>query len=559
MFNLVPRKTVDMRKKTIASRLAAAGLATTVAALGTTARPSSAAGSQGVGTGTVVTSVVDAALGNLLGLTLLEDIAQSTTDPKVGPAGASSVLSQLKLSSTLPALNRVIGQHKVAAPGGPGEISTSLLNLNELGLGAVVNGTIEPILLKALNQPSSATASSARITDLGLLGGLASLGVLNSTDRTGSGTAAAEAARAMSLDALSVLNLGALLDGLGLDILTLPLSVVSGLVSSLGIPLDLQGASSLSALITSLTGSIDALADTASSTVTAPLVNLIDGLGLPVPLQPVVDTAVSTAVSTLQSTLTSLINTVTSLLENVTLLKLNALNLNTLARATETVAGSEATATGTLGGLQVGPVALPGLDLLAVTSVVNSLLAQIESVLGAVLAPLGISDLLKVRLFDKETGVTQADGVVKAVSSITGLLVKVQPPADLLGTITRLTDPAGGLGGLLGAGRTAAKAGSVRSASAASVAAVNPLEGLLGVTSILQKGLELRVGTVKSQSLHVVPAAVPSTPQSPIPTGTGTLPRTGGEQTAFALLAMSLAALGLGARRLYRRDATDHG
>lgn len=541
-----------MRKTSIPGRLAAAGLATSVAALGVPATPAGAA-SEGVGTATVSTSVLEGALGNLLGLRLLEDVGSSTTDPKVGPAGASSVLRQLAVSSsTVSALNRVVGEHKVTAPGGPSEVTTSLLDLDTLGLGAVVDGTIEPILMKALHQPSSATATSARITDLGVLGGLANLGVLRSSDRTGSGTAAAEAGRAMSLDALSVLELGALLRGLGLDILTLPLSVVSGLVTSLGVPVDLQGSSSLAALVTSLTGSIGALAGTGASTVTAPLLTQIGGLGLPVPLRPAVDTAVPTAIATLQSTLTTLINTVTALLEDATLVKLNALDINTVARAADTVAASEATATGTLGGLQVGAVSLPGIDLTAVTSALNALLAQVQAAIGTVLAPLGITDLLSLRLFDRQTGVTEAGGVVKAVSSITGLVLKVTPPADLAGTITRLTDAGGGLGALLPAAG-AARAGKVSSAAAMPAAAANPLEAVLGLTSILEKGLELRVGTVQSQSLRAIPAGVPT---SPTPTGDlGTLARTGGQQTMFALLALGLAALGLGGRRLHRREA----
>ena len=47
------------------------------------------------------------------------------------------------MNSTIAALNKAVGLHKVAAPGGPGEVTTSLLDLNSLGLGAVVNGTIE--------------------------------------------------------------------------------------------------------------------------------------------------------------------------------------------------------------------------------------------------------------------------------------------------------------------------------------------------------------------------------------------------------------------------------
>jgi hypothetical protein len=562
-----------MRKRTIAARMTAVGLAASVAALSMTASASNAEAKPGVGAGTVSTNVLDAALGDLLGLTLLEDVAGSTTDPKLGQVGASSVFRQLKLSSTISALNKVVGEHKVSAPEGQAEVNTSLLNLNSLGLGAVVSGALQPLNLKALHTPSASTSSSAKITDLGLLGGLASLGVLNATDKTGSGTAASEAARAMTLDALSLLDLGKLLQGLGLDILNLPLSVVSALLTSFGIPIDLQGATSLTGLVTSLQTSIDTLLTTVQNqvtTVTTPVLTALGNLGLPLPLQPVLNTAIDTVLTTLQTTLNTLISTVIDLLENATLLKVNALDINTQAKATDTVAGSTATASGKLGGIQIGNINLPGLDLLAITSAVNALLAQITNALGSVLAPLGLGDLLSVKLFDKQTGVTQSEGVVKAVSSITALVVKLGVPSA--GLLSGLNQPSAGVGSILS--KTNAKMAAHRSTSvdasvqAAAVtpavvtAAPNPLAGLLGVTSVLSKGLSLRVGTVQSQSLHAVPATpgtpnqplapnAPVTPQSVTKTP-GTLPRTGGEQTALALLAMGLGAVALGARRLRR-------
>ena len=564
-----------MRKRTIAARMVATALSASVAALAMTASASNAEAKAGVGAGTVSTNVLDAALGDLLGLTLLEDTAGSVTDPKIGAVGASSVFRQLKLSSTVAALNKVVGEHKVSAPNGQAEVNTSLLNLNSLGLGAVVSGALQPLNLKALHTPSASTTSSAKATDLGLLGGLASLGVLNATDRTGSGTAASEAARAISLDALSLLDLGALLSGFGLDILNLPLSIVSALLTSFGIPIDLQGATSLTALVTSLQTSIDTLLTTLQNqvtTVTTPVLTALGNLGLPVPLQPVLNTGIDSVLTTLQNTLNTLISTVIGLLENATLLKVNALDINTQAKATDTVAASTATATGKLGGVQIGNINLPGLDLLAVTSAVNALLAQITTALGSVLAPLGMGDLLSVKLFDKQTGVTEAGGVVKAVSSITGLVVKLGVPSG--GLLGSLNQPSTGVGSLLAKTNakmaaqrsvSASAGGEVRSAAVAPAvvaAAPNPLAGLLGVTSVLSKGLTLRVGTVQSQSLHAIPAT-PGTPNQPLApnapvtpssvTSTpGTLPRTGGEQTALALLAMGLGAAALGARRLRR-------
>jgi hypothetical protein len=559
-------------------RMAGAALAASVAALGTTASAGSAAAPEGAGAGAVTTSVLDASLGDLLGVTLLEDVAASTTDPKVAPVGATSVFRDLKLSSTISALNRVVGEHRVSAPQGPSDVTTNLLDLDSLGLGAVVHGTIEPLVMKALPNPSASTSARARVTDLGLLGGLAHLGVVNATDGTGSAPSGSQAVRAMSLDALSLLDLGKLLQGLGLDLLNLPLSVVSGLLTSFGIPVDLQGASSLAALVTSLRGSIDSLLgslDASVFTVTAPVLSAIGSLGLPLPLQPALDSAVSTAVNALQSTLNTLISTVLGVLDSATLLKVNALDVATSAKAANTVGGSSATATGTLGSIQIGSIALPGIDLAAATAAVNDLLARITSALGNVLAPLGLGNLLSVRLFDRQAGVTESAGVVKAVSSITGMVVKLGAPSPAL--LGQLDQPQTGIGSLLTAtnGRVAARAAASAADGSATLAAspralvaaaANPLEGVLGVTSVLSKGLTLRIGTVQSQAVQAVPGspvapaspANPATPASPsgvatVVTPDGKLARTGGEETSLALVALGLGAMALGGRRLRRR------
>jgi len=68
------------------------------------------------------------------------------------------------------------------------------------------------------------------------------------------------------------------------------------------------------------------------------------------------------------------------------------------------------------------------------------------------------------------------------------------------------------------------------------------------------------LGTVKSQSLHGVPAGIvplvdPPAAITPGITPNGKLPRTCGDQGVLALTALGLGALALGARRLVRRGA----
>ncbi len=559
-----------MRKRTFCARIAATGLGASVAILATTGGAGSAA-TNGVGSATVTSSVIDATLGDLLGLTLLEDVASSTTDSKLGAVGATSLFKQLKLTSSItgtePSLNQVVGEHRASAPQGTPEVTTSALDLSTLGLGAVVDGTVAPLLLKAASTPSTATSSTAKITEVGLLGGLASIGSLEATDKTGSAGTASEAGRGMTLDALSLLDLGKLLQGLGLDVLNLPLAVVSGLVASLDVPVDLRGSADLATLVTSIGSAIIALGDTLDATITPGLLVVLGGTGLPTTLLPDLDDLTDTAVFDLKASLTALIDTVTDQLDAVTLLEVNALEIATLAKASDTVAGSVATATGTIGGLKVGSTSLPGLGVAATTAAVNGLVTQVQGALGDALAPLGFTDLLSVKLFDRQTGVTQTGGVVKAVSSITGLAVELTPPS--LDALDVLDDPQDGFGSLIPVPSETGRASAARVAP--SVA--NPLEAVLASglnqAPLLSQGMELRIGTVSSQSLQSVPAAAPPVPQAPVTPQAGTpatptapsapttpangeLPRTGGEQTTLALIALAFIAAGLGALRLRR-------
>lgn len=606
-----------MRKRSIAGSTAALGVAVGLVALGMTAGGGGAAIEDGIGSGTVSTSVLDASLGDLLGLRLLEDVATSTTDPDMGALGASSVFRQLRLTSTitegLPSLNQVVGEHTVGAPVGTSDVTTSALNLNTLALGAVADGSLGPLELKAASDGSASTSSATQITGMSLLGGLASIGALDSTDKTVSGKAAAEAGRTMTLQALSLLDVGRLLQGLGLDALNLPLSVVSGLVTSLGLPVNLHGSQSFAALVGSLIDSIAALQGSLDAFVGEPLLGAIGGLGLPVTLQPALGAAIEGSIVTMQQTLADLITSTIGLVESASVFKVNGLEVDTMARASDTVAGSVATATGKIANVQVGPTVVPGIDLSTATPAdVEARTAQIQATLGSVLAPLGFTDLLTVELFERETGVTEADGIVTAEASMTGLSVTLTPPS--LDAIDDIDDPDGGINTLIPVILPSGKAagGKSRAAKAArqvrlqaNAVAANPLAavlaGGLGNDALLSQGLTMRLGTVDSQARQSVPAVIPDgpttttttplTPTTPAPTtptttpsptttvpgqvpvstpltpasrtpatptstrapSGGSLPVTGGEQTLFGVVAMSLVGAAFGLRRLRRR------
>ena len=72
----------------------------------------------------------------------------------------------------------------------------------------------------------------ANLADINLVGGLLSVEAVNSVMGASAGAASADGFRGLDVGAISVLNLGALLKGLGIDPATLPLSNISDLVSS---------------------------------------------------------------------------------------------------------------------------------------------------------------------------------------------------------------------------------------------------------------------------------------------------------------------------------------
>jgi hypothetical protein len=523
-----------MTFRTTASKIAATGLAASIAALAAGAGNASAA-TNGIGSSSLATTILNAKVGSLLDLTLLRDASFSNTDVAAGPLGAVAKLTSLQLSSTVTALNTTLGDYRVSAPGSPSTLTSSVLDLASTGVpAAVLGGQIEPVTLTALNTPSSATSTLAKVTQLNALGGLLSVGAVTSADKTGSGTLAAQATRSLSIDSINGLKLGELLKMLGFDLLKLPLATVQGLVGTLGLNIPVPAGTDLATYVSSLGTAITDLTATVNTTIDNTIVtqlNTLPGIGA---VLPVVGSTKAAAIDALNGVLKTLISTVVDALDNAVLLQVTGLNLATNTKAADTVAGSLASATGTLGGIQVGKVLIPGVDLAATADTINNTLANVEGNLNTILAPLGLANIVKVRLFERNTSTALDGSYVKALASITALSVKVTPPAALTSIISGLQ-----VGTLLGTG--------------SGLTSALPDLGLAlgGVPSVLKDGLSLEVGKVAAQSLHAVPAtATPATPTASTP---GTLPHTGGEAAPLALGALTLGALALGARRLGRR------
>lgn len=574
-----------MEKKKFGVRLVAGAAALCLTAVVAAPSPAGAQAAEGVGTSKASQTLISLQLGNagsLLNLGVLADTAQSTIDSALEPANAFSKLIPLSLASgALPALSGLtsaLPTFESKTPGGNGTVTGSALNLGSpagvLGLPLnLLGGSVIPSsLTSALDGAGARSTLDATLANLSLVSGLLKIDSVTNKLGTAAALPSASGTRALSVDAISLLSLGDLLAGLNLDLATLPLSIVSNLLSALQLPLALPGGAAdlqsavdgLTATITGILAQVTGNNALLGSVVNAvPAVNsLLSGLSLTslIPLGGTglvpLDTlglplgTVQALLDTLQSTLSSLLGTALNTLGDLSLLKLDGATIGATTKAVDSLANSTADVTGKLGGLSVLGLNLPGLDLLSVGNTLNAVTAQLGNVLG-IIDP-SLRDLVKVGVLDKATSVTAANGYNNALAGIDILSVKITPPALLTNLIGSLT------------GNGALSALGILGASGASTAALPALGGnLLGLGNLLNlpatvgaltQGLTLKVGSVLSSSqFRAAAAAPPASVAAPV----DSLPRTGGDTRTLGLLAAGMATLALGVRRWARRPQED--
>lgn len=572
-----------MEKKKFGTRLVAGAAALCLTAA--VAAPSQAGAQtpvEGVGTSKALQSLLSLQIGDvaapLLDIGVLTDTALSTIDAALEPANAVTRLVPLKLaSSALPALNGLTANLPVfeARSGGTTSVKGEALNLSSPGgvaglpLGLLGGSLIPTDLSAVLDGAGARTGLDSSLANLSLVSGLLKIASVSNKQATAAGLPAANGTRALNIDAISVLDLGSLLKGLGLGLETLPLNVVSGLLSALQLPLALPGGAAdlksavdgLTATISGILGQVagnNALLGTVVNTLPGglggllgglPLTSLIplggsslvpiDALGLPLG-------TVQGLLGTLQGTLSGLLGGALGTLGNLSLLKLDGATIGASTKAADTLANSAADVTGKLGKLSVLGLDLPGLDLLSVGSTLNAVTAQLGNVLG-IIDP-SLKDLVKVGVLDKATSVTTANGYNNALAGIDVLSVKITPPAllsNLVGTLT-------GNGALsaLGALTAAGAPTSGLPLLGGGALGLGSLLNLPATVGALTKGLTLKVGSVQSSSqFRVASAPAPAQVAAPVES----LPRTGADTRTLGILAAGMAALALGVRRWARR------
>jgi len=505
-----------------------------------------------VGTSKASSTIVSIDLGDALKLRVGGDDAQSTTDPQVGPAGAFSRLVGLQAeSSLLPALNLSIPDPAIESrtPGGQSEAALADVNLNTalsaipgIALPAsVASGSIDATLRSALDGSAARSSMDAAISNLSLAGGLLSAGDLASRLATGSSAEQADGTRAVEVGTINVLDLGAMLDGLGLTLADLPIATISQLLSSLGVPVagipqgtDLAAyVTALNAAINEVQSTIDQSSQTVTSTVDSTVGGLLGSLALPVPTTQSTVTQVMRTVDGLQATLTGVITTALDALDGLTLLRLDGANVGIATKAARTVGDSVADVTAQVGGVTIGGISLPGVDLSAAASQVNGLVGTVNSTLSGALGTIhpSLGSLVSVSVLDQVESITADNGYVRSRAGITALTATITPPAEL--------------GAIVSAIKSATGAGNVLKGLGAPVPGLS--DTMSGLESTLGGALQALAGGAVLKVADVQAASDFSAPGGPLPANE--LPRTGGFPLLAGMAGM-LIVLALGTRRL---------
>jgi len=562
---------------------------------------------EGVGTTTGSLTLLGLDAGDLVSLDLLSDAGVANIDEAAGARSAAAQIAALALDTAVtdPLSVPLVA---VESTGAAQETTQDVA----LPANPVVSGSALPLSLSALvGEDGARSALGAALADLDVLGGILGLQGVDLDLGSEALVSDSAASRGVSVQDLAVLDLEALLAGLGIPLTDLPLETLLGLLDGLGLldqlPVDLTDVSvdgvldlvdgllddaiPLAAQVDSLTGQIDQLETAVDELGTAggqtctevltPLGGLLGGTTVTVLCTDVTSTVTTLTgqVTTLEGTLTTVRATlqpildqlrslltgadgVLGLLGGTSLLTVDGLDVEVLTQATDDVATSVADVTATLGSVQVGALpALGALDLGAGVAQVDALLGQVEAAIGGVLGQVApsLSDLVSVSTLQEDTSVVEEAGKVVATADFTGLVVEVQPILAELEALLAGLGGAGSLGDVLGdLGLPVPASGATEVlALNQSLAGVTGGLPLLGGLAALDQPLSLQVASISQQSAFgaVAVPATPGAPGAPGQTPGPTLPRTGSSDTAVLVLALGAAVVALGGRQLLRRSA----
>lgn len=497
----------------------------------------------GVGTGNGAGSVLTVDLGSLLRLSLVNELSDTTTDPAKGNPLALSQLQLLQLQSSLvPGLDSLtVPLVETRSTGAEDRKDTALLDLASLGLPAnLLTGQITPAVLSSIVGGDGALSSlTTSLDNIAVLGGLlktdAAAALLGSTATPASSTAS----RGLSINQLTALDLGGLLQLLGIRLDQLPLTTVTNLVSQLGIPL-----STVSQATGLPLGSLNDLSNL-GQVVGGLLSQPCNQANAIIQLLNLVCNNLPASIGTTQNALQGLLD----LVGGTALLDVQGIQIGQEAVAATTLDASSATTTGSIGKIRVGGIDLGAIDLNQALDQIVAVATQATNTLNGLLATIdpALGNLIQIKLFDRFANVAPDGSYTTALSGITALQVTVAPP-DVCAILGRLNVPNtvnGVLAGLgVGAVTVPTQLADLLNSLTSNVTCPAPLGA---VTAALTQPLTVKALSVSGAANFALPGA-PGTPGTP---GEPVLPRTGTEGTLFLLLGAGMVIVAVGLRRLH--------
>lgn len=560
------------------SRLLGAFAAATVAAIAPlSATIASAAEPNGVGHGTVDSTLLQVDVGpggHVLSVKVLSDEGRSTIDPSDGAPVSSTSLTPFSISSgAVPALNL---SSPAVGTSSTGAEETQSVSSPALASVPALSGSLSATLSSVVDAVGARSGLDAALSKLSVAGGLLSVPSASVALGTSAATTQSSGTRSISIPSIEVLNLGAVLEALGLTLADLPLDDLLGLLGALG--KDLADIADPAAVVAAVDTAIDdlqgqtgALTDEHCATVDGLLGGIgglagvsevgdnaqdivdgaVDGVDTPAAALPITSpvsaqalpvtcdslTTVDELVDTLQDVIGGLVGGLLATLDDTSLLSVEGIEVSLVADAKSTVESSVAEVTGTIGSVKVGALTVPGvsgLDLTAAADVLNAagdtVSAAVGSVLGVVNAQL--ADMVDVDVLTITEAVGAEGDYASANAAVTALTATITPPALLTGALA-VTDSATALLDEVGA------------AVPAIAPVMGELSAALGGLDVLTAASTITVGRLSSSSaFRPVAASVPgSTPPS------GELPRTGSDAAVPAMAAVLVAGVALGIRR----------
>ncbi|HEX7168250.1 MAG TPA: hypothetical protein VF230_14825, partial [Acidimicrobiales bacterium] len=404
--------------------------------------------------------------GSLLNLALVSDESQTTLDSGVAAVGSTSKLALARVGSSVVShevVNQTVGLYEAKSTG-PTETSIAggaLAPAGGLSSVPVLGGTVVPGKISATLDNGVANAGIiAELSNATGTGGLVSIESVKASLGAQSSPTSSTATRAASISNVTVLDLGAVLQGLGIDLTALPVDTVTALVDKLKVLTGLElpdGQTTLTGAVDEVNDAIDEVQATLTTTggtatgvagtVDATVIDGLTGLLGETPTLPTTvpdpgDTdavnaaiaQVNAVVDALQAELERLVVGGVQALDDTALLRLEGVEVGVNTKAVQDLNATTATVTGKVGKVFVGQIELPvTLDIVNAAAGLNAAVAsintQVREILGTVHAEL--ENAVSVSVLDKLTQVSNNNGYSTASAGIVGATATVTPPATL--------------------------------------------------------------------------------------------------------------------------------